>query len=312
MKLVYNNDYIDLVTRSENDLLSSLNGLSKERFYFKPSKNSWSIYESLIHILIIEKNISKIINIESHSYIRLKQNVGMEKIIEFMEHPENYIAPDFSLPNEENIKKLFEEGSSISIHGLEKISGGISDINDEQVSEAEMISEKKRSSGKTYDVIFGSKGSRLLKEEKNYFKEKKKIYAAKTNELYYNKEGNEKNLKNPFYEKYVQNDGTVEIRSVKEDNTPIKLQQISKNTPSSDIFSSQKNIKELMNLFIGIRDELINFFLKNPEEDLNTFYFAHPTLGYLTKEEWLFYLVSHTNRHRKQIENIKVRLPFTI
>lgn len=326
MKLVYNNDYIDLLQRSENDLLHSLNGLSKERFYFKPAKNKWSIYECLLHILISEKNITKIIKIDSYSSIPLKQKTGMEKIIEYMENPESYIAPEMTLPNEANIKNLFE--NNFSEEAVAK-----NDIIEEPEAVEEKASAKR--SLKTYDVIFGSKGSRNFREDK-------RIYADSSKESFLNKESSEKtkdsfekknkNITNPFAAKFMQqpemdlpvasnnrfndevNNEVIEELSSEGLTDKISLRSYS-HAYVSALNSTNvpvKNIKELMNLFISIRDELINYFLLNPDVSLNTFYFAHPELGDLTKEEWLFYLVSHTNRHRKQVENIKIHLPFAI
>ncbi|CAN5463834.1 hypothetical protein BH10BAC5_BH10BAC5_10670 [soil metagenome] len=309
MKLVYNNNYVDLLNRSENELLRSLNGLSKERFYFKSSRDSWSIYECLIHILITEKNISKIIKLDSYSTVPLRQITGMEKIVSLMESPESLSAPELTEPNEENIKKLFEDDQPADHLNLEKVPGSISDFNTGNTDKRDQIAfAAKERSGKTYEVIFGRMGRRNLKTEKI----EKKIYANSSRE-YHPEKSSPKEIKNPFIEKYLQQNDQINFSAASAQNQQKKDAYIYTGTePERGKFSQYKNIKELLNLFISIRDELINYFLLNPDVNLNTFYFAHPQLGNLTKEEWLFYLAAHTNRHRMQIENIKIHLPFTI
>lgn len=52
--------------------------------------------------------------------------------------------------------------------------------------------------------------------------------------------------------------------------------------------------------------EAVITFVKTVNEDLRTHYFRHPALGWLDAYQAILVLASHSERHRKQIEEIKV------
>ena len=64
------------------------------------------------------------------------------------------------------------------------------------------------------------------------------------------------------------------------------------------------SIEELKEKFKGNRDRIIEA-LKNDSIIFDSQIIVHPSLGEMTKKDWLHFMIHHCDRHNKQIEEIK-------